>query len=114
MILACVWAVKSYSEGEPYTLENYALQAKFIHETKQKTRKNENQKEDNFPDAETVRKEISELFLETKDNNIEKGNDEGPEKKTNNRVYHELPDNYKDAESSNDDRAFSNRFSGLM
>jgi len=107
LILARVRAVKSYSEGERYTLENCALQAKFMHEPKRKTGKKEDQKEDNFHDAENVP-------LEKKDNNIEKGNDEGPEKKTNDSDKHELSDNDEDAESSDDDRAFSNRFSGLM
>mmetsp|Transcript_20807 Transcript_20807/g.41625 ORF Transcript_20807/g.41625 Transcript_20807/m.41625 type:complete len:217 (+) Transcript_20807:56-706(+) len=107
LILARVRAVKSYSEGERYTLENCALQAKFMHEPKRKTGKKEDQNEDNFHDAENVP-------LEKKDNNIEKGNDEGPEKKTNDSDKHELSDNDEDAESSDDDRAFSNRFSGLM
>eukprot|EP00588_Corethron_pennatum_P004606 CAMPEP_0194295558 /NCGR_PEP_ID=MMETSP0169-20130528/53759_1 /TAXON_ID=218684 /ORGANISM="Corethron pennatum, Strain L29A3" /LENGTH=217 /DNA_ID=CAMNT_0039044761 /DNA_START=369 /DNA_END=1022 /DNA_ORIENTATION=+ len=108
LVLARVRAVKSYSEGERYTLENCALQAKFMHEPKRKTGKNEDQKEDNLS------KEISEISLETKDNNIEKGNDKGPEKKTNDSDKHELSDDDEDAESSDDDRAFSNRFSGLM
>jgi len=105
LIKARIRSMKSHNEHERYTLENCALQAKFIYDPKHKKKKQEeakvNESETAINEEEmALSKNLFEMSIKSKDIN------EGTTELS--------VDIDEDDESSDDEQRFSNRFSGLM